>query len=506
MDPAVAAAIDEPSSRRVERAGLVVAPLALVGLLLVPIEGLPVAAHRALAVTACVAVLWLTQAIPIAAASLVPLVLLPLLGVASTKKVASLYVNDNTFLFLGGFLLAIAIERCGLHRRIASAAIAALGRGPKRLSLGFMLLAAGLSCWISNTACTLMLLPMGLAVIAHVAGDHPPRDEEDARGLRNFGALLLLSIAYGASIGGLGTPVGTPPNALFLGQVDTLFASQPALHVSFARWMLAMMPLVLVMAPLSWVLMERLVLPTHGVRARLAGLRALELPKVGRDEAVVAGAFALTAALWVFRADIDLGAVTVPGWADSLGLGKLVQDGSIALVAPLALFVVPSSDRPGGRVLDWSIEPRIPWGVLLLFGAGFALAGVFEETGLAGWCGAAFAGHLPRSMVLATLMTAAVVTLMSELANNTATAAVLLPIGASVAAAAGLHPFQLMVPIAVAASCGFMLPVATAPNAIVFATGRVSVGQMARCGLLLDVLGIALVTLFATTWWRVVLW
>jgi sodium-dependent dicarboxylate transporter 2/3/5 len=508
MDAAAADPVEEPSSPRVRRAGLVLAPLVFAALLLVPLEGLPDAARGLLAVSGCVAVLWLTQAIPIAAASLVPLVLVPLLGIATTKRVAALYVNDNTFLFLGGFLLAIAIERCGLHRRIAARVIAAFGKGPRRLSLGFMLLSAGLSCWISNTATTLMLLPMGLAVIAHVAkaSASDPADPGEARSLRNFSALLLLSIAYGASIGGLGTPVGTPPNALFFGQVSAAFPDRPELQISFARWMAAMIPLVFVFAPLAWLLVERFVLPTSHVRARLGRMRAMELPAMGRDERVVAAAFAATALLWIFRVDIELGALTIPGWASALGIGSFVQDGTIAILTPLLLFLVPSAERPGGRLLDWSVEPRIPWGVLLLFGAGFAIAGLFEDTGLAKWSGDVFAACLPANPLLAVAMTAAAVTLMSELANNTATAAVLLPIAASVAISAELHPFLLMVPVTVAASCGFALPVATAPNAIVFATGRITVGQMARAGLLLDLLGIALITLFAATWWRVVLW
>lgn len=497
----------ETSSPLAQRIGLILAPVLFAGALAVPVEGLPASAQRTLAVTLLVATCWITQCIPIPVAALLPLPLLPLLGVAPSKEVVAAYADDNIFLFLGGFMVALAIEGCGLHRRVALGAIRAVGLSSRRLSLAFMLVGAFISLWMSNTAATLMLLPIALAVIRLVDESVDLGDARQAAAARRFGTLVLLSVAYGTSLGGLGTPIGTPPNAVFLGQVAARYPDRPDLHVSFVTWMVATIPLVAVSAPVAWLLMERLWLSTAGLQgavSRLAGRDALRVGPWTRDEKVVAGVFLATALLWVFRRDIALGGVVVPGWADTLGLGKLVHDSTVALAAAILLFVLPSQER-GRRLLDWRVEKRLPWGILLLFGGGFALAAQFETSGLSRWVGDAFSRHLPASAAARVALLAVVVIVMSEVANNTATAAVLLPVTSALADAGSLHPFTLMFPTVVAASFGFMLPVATAPNAIVFGTGRVPLLDMVRCGLLMDVLGVLLVTLASLLWWPLVL-
>ncbi len=453
-------------------------------------EGLSVTGWRVAGVAALMALWWVSEALPLAATALVPIVALPLLGAATLKAAAAPYANPLIFLFMGGFMIALALERWELHRRIALNMLRLFGARPPMLVLGFMAATAALSMWVSNTATAVMMLPIALSVIALLHGEGvaglPP--EED----RNFAVALLLGVAYGASIGGLGTLIGTPPNAL----LAALMAETYGVQIGFGQWMLVGVPLVLVMLPCAWLVLTRLAFPL-GRRAipgaaEVIGARRAALGHMGGAEKRVAAVFAATAALWVTRPAI------AEAWP-----GLPLADPIIAMAGALALFVIPAGGGRGVALLDWDWAKRLPWGVLILFGGGLSLASAIAESGLAGWIGEAMSGAAGWPAVALVAFAALVVVFLTEITSNTATAAVFLPLAAALAAAAGLDPFLLAAPVALAASCAFMMPVATPPNAIVFASGHLRVPDMARAGLALNLLAVALITLAAHT---LVLW
>ena len=461
---------------RRRKLGLVAGPvLFAVVLALPPPEGLDPAGWRTAAVGILMAVWWVTEAIPIPATALLPIVLLPILGAASIDDVAAPYANPLLFLFLGGFLLALAIERWGLHRRLALNVIDRVGTAPARLLAGFMGSAALISMWVSNTATTLMLLPIALSVVEWITAD------DDASHVPSgFAAALMLGIAYAASIGGLGTLIGTPPSALVAGFLRETYG----IDVGFARWMMVGVPVVVVAIPIAYVILLR----SHriGGVATVAGRDriATELSALGRmsrAEKTVGVVFAVTALAWVTRPLLER-------WISG------ITDAGIAIAGALLLFVLPSGRTRGEFVLDWSTARRVPWGILILFGGGLSLAAAIEATGLAEWLGHAMGGVETWPLVAVLLAVAVVVVFFSELASNTATAATFLPIAGALALALGLDPLVLAIPTGMAASGGFMLPVATAPNAIVYASGTITMSQMARAGFLLDVAFIVLVT------------
>lgn len=447
------------------------------GLLAMPApEGLSAAGARTLAAGALMAVWWITEAIPIPATSLLPLVLFPALGVFKIDAAAAPYANPLIFLFMGGFMLALAMERWNLHRRIALAIVRAVGTRPDRLVLGFMAATAFLSMWMSNTATAVLMFPIGLSVVNLTDGDGAVAAVER----RAFTSALLLGIAYAASIGGLGTLIGTPPNALFAAYMK----KSHGVEVSFARWMVVGLPLVAILLPLTWILLTRVLyrLPADAVAGGRAWLDAEKraLGPLRRAEATVGVVFAAAALLWV--------------GAPLLGFkGGAFTDAGIAMTGGLLLFVLPSGDRARPRVLDWDVVERLPWGVLLLFGGGLSLADALTETGLADWAGTKIGalGGLPFPVLL--LVIAVVVVALSEVASNTATAAAFLPVAAVLAGALGREPMALTLPVALAASCGFMLPVATPPNTLAYGTGRVTVPEMMRAGLWLDILCICVI-------------
>jgi sodium-dependent dicarboxylate transporter 2/3/5 len=509
------------------RVGLFSGPLLLALLLVLPApDGLSPAGWRTAALAGLMAVWWVTEPVPLAVTSLLPLALLPLLGVADVEAAAAPYANPIVFLFLGGFLLALAMQRSELHRRLARFVLARIGTGPAAVVAGFMAATAFVSLWVSNTATTLLLLPIGLSVVAllrpatargagasAVTGTDAGREGPPAAGpdeVARFAAAVTLGIAYAASIGGLGTLVGTPPNALLAGYVSEAHG----VELGFARWMLVGIPLVVVGVPLAWLVLVRVVFPLPWTAAPggagepggdvtapagaggspaeagspwagLARAVAAESSAAGPAspaERRVALLFTLAGALWISRPLLER-------WLPGL------TDAGIAVAAGLLLFVVPAGGGARGALLDWSwVQAQLPWDVLLLFGGGLSLAAAFESSGLAGWIGGAAAGLavLPPVFLIAGI--AAIVVLLSELASNTAIAALFLPIAASVAEGLGRDPLELAVPAALAASCGFMLPVATPPNAIAYGTRTVTVGQMARAGLLLDLIFVLLVT------------
>ncbi|MBZ0114495.1 MAG: SLC13 family permease [Thermoanaerobaculia bacterium] len=425
--------------------------------------GLEPLAARTAGVTTLCGVWWIAEPIPIPVTSLLPFALFPLLGVLDHREVATAYGHTLILLLLGGFLLSTAMEKCGAHRRVAVGMVRLVGGGGNRsLVLGFMLATAVLSMWISNTATTLMLLPVALAVL-----------EQDRSG--ELRTPLLLGIAYAASLGGLGTPIGTPPNVIFLG----IYREVTGIEFGFLDWMKIGVLLVAVLVPIAWLLLTRGLEKGH----------RLELPVLGSwrpAEIRVLGVFAATAAAWMTRS------APFGGWSGSLGIDT-AGDSTVALTAVVLLFLLP--DGEGDTLLDWKTAQRIPWGLLILFGGGIAIARGFEASGLSSSLGNAlvFVAEAPPLVMLLGLCVG--VTFLTEVTSNTATTTLLMPILAAAGLAAAIDPARLMIPAAISASCAFMLPVATAPNAIVYGTGLVSTRTMAREGLWLNFVAALVVAL-----------
>ncbi|RMG14380.1 MAG: SLC13/DASS family transporter [Deltaproteobacteria bacterium] len=421
---------------------------------------------------------WLTEVVPVAATALLPMAVLPLAGL-SPRTVAAQYAHPLIFLFLGGFLLALAVERWGLHRRLALMTLSIVGHSPRRISAGVMVATALMSMWISNTATALVMLPIAVSLAESVG-------EEDDEGSRRLRPVLALSVAYGASIGGIGTLVGTPPN-LFLASFarDHLDVS-----IDFSRWLLVGIPLVALLLPLAWWLLTGPLFrlgdaPLNPSVSAREALRGLGPPSSG--EWRVALVFGLVAAMWVFRP-----------WLTGLEIGGMrplahLTDSGSALLGGLALFALPGEE--GHRLLEWPDTARLPWGTLVLFGGGLALAKALESSGVTAALGAGAErlGAVPPWLGL--LVVTTVVIFLTELTSNTATTATLVPVLAAMAPALGLAPLQLATAAAVAASCAFMLPVATPPNAIVFGSGHVTMAEMRRAGLWLNAVAIVVVTL-----------
>lgn len=449
-------------------------------------EGMSQDAWRTSAVGMLMAVWWVSEAIPIAATALLPLVLFAPLGILPIRNAASAYANPIIFLFLGGFVLALAMERWNLHRRIALFVVRAVGVKPHMMVLGFMVATAFLSMWVSNTATAVMMLPIALSVVRLASRDaeYGPGHPVDF----NFGLTLMLGVAYASSIGGLGTLIGTPPNALLAGFILETYG----VRIGFAEWMLVGVPLVVVTLPVSWIILTRLVYPIQ-IAEIPGGRQTIEreyrsMGPISSAEARVALIFVVTALLWIVRPLLE---DSVPG----------LDDAGIAIGAAVVLFLVPA-DRARGPLMDWGTAETLPWGVLLLFGGGLALADAVKTTGLAEWIGVRVGGlgWPTLAMVLAVTV---VIIFLTELTSNTATAAAFLPLVASIAVGLGENPLLMAIPAALAASCAFMMPVATPPNAIVYGSGYVTVPQMARAGLWLNLLFTAVITMLVYT---LVLW
>ncbi|NQW01645.1 MAG: DASS family sodium-coupled anion symporter [Rhodospirillales bacterium] len=455
-------------------------------ILLPPPMAMDPLAWRVACTAALMAVWWLTEAVPVAITALLPIILFPFLGVATLKQATQPYANPLVFLFMGGFIIALAVERWNLHRRIALNVLNAFGFRPAALVGGFMIATAALSMWVSNTATTVMMLPIGLSVISLLHSEGVsilPRQED-----RNLSIALLLGIGYAASVGGLGTLVGTPPNALLAGYMFEVHGRT----IGFGKWMLVGIPMVLMLLPIAWFVLTRIAFPVG--RQEIPGARASierEIKQLGPmsvQEKSVAVVFALTALLWVARPLIN-----------SILPGLSLSDPAIALFGALALFIIPANLKTGEFLMNWEWAKRLPWAVLILFGGGLSLASAIEGSGLDAWFGMAFAGidAWPVLAVLAVVIS--VMVFLTELTSNTATAAVFLPVLGAAAATFGVDAMLFVAPAALAASCAFMMPVATPPNAIVFGSGYITVAQMAKAGLLLNFAAIGLILLIAYT-------
>ena len=438
-------------------------------------------AWRVAAVALWMAVWWATEAIPVSVTAFLPLVLFEPLGISSLRDAAAPYANPNIYLYLGGFMLATAIERWNLHRRISLAILDRVGTDGRRLVAGFMVTGALLSMFMTNTSTSLMLLPIVLSVVRVMRENVV---DADTKTMQNFEVVMLLGVAYACSIGGLATLVGTPPNLLLVGHM----AENYGLEISFARWMLVGVPVTAVMLPLAWVALTRFVFPINlpanaAVDKHLHRLRD-ELGPITAAERRVAIVFGIVVFCWAMRRPLT----------EFFNLTG-VSDTQIAIAGAIALFMLPSGNKANRRLLVWEDTLRLPWGVLILFGGGLSLAAAVSNSGLALWLGESLAPLNAFGTAVLVVAAVALVIYLTELTSNLATTATLLPVMGAIAVQAGVPPIMLTVPITIAASCAFMLPVATPPNAIVFSTGLISIPQMVKAGFFLNIIGIIIVSI-----------
>lgn len=439
-------------------------------------------AWRVAGLAALMAVWWVTEVIPIPVTALLPLVLLPLMAGSSIEAAASPFANPIIFLFMGGFMIAKAMERWGLHRRLAFGIIAAAGTSPLRLVAGFMVAAAFLSMWVSNTAVAVMMLPIGISVIEVLRGEEEGSPAAQDRSA--FAVALLLAVAYGTSIGGVATLIGTPPNAILAG----FLSEEYGVRIGFARWLLLGLPLTLILLPVTWFLLTRVVFRVDATGpglsdAALAGLRS-SLGRLRTAERRVAWVFTATALAWMTR---PLAAPWLPE----------LSDAGIAIGAAVLLFLIPAGGSDRGELLNWEWARRIPWDILVLFGGGLSLASAMTRSGLAEWIGVGLSGAAALPLLFLLVVVAGAVVFLTEVTSNTATAAAFVPIVAGLALVLGEDPFLLAAVAALASSCAFMLPVATPPNAIVFGSGAIRIQEMARAGFVLNLIVILLVPVIA---------
>jgi len=468
--------------------GIWLGPLSFFITLLLPIFPDAPTQHMA-AIALWMVIWWITEALPLAATALLPVILFPLMGITKGKDITAAYMNSTIFLFLGGFILALAMERWNLHQRIALKVIRLFRGSPALMILGFMLTSAGLSMWISNTATATMLLPIGLAVFKQL------ETQLKAEQKQALITALMLAIAYACSIGGISTLIGTPPNMALQRIFAISFPNAP--EIAFGQWLIFILPMSFTLLLLAWQLIV-----FRYIRKRVPAIsydvddvNAKELP-LSYEEKMVGCVFSLTALAWVFRKDLIIGSFSLPGWSRFLPHPSYIDDGTIAIAAAVILFLIPTRNRENYQsIIDVSIIPKLPWHIILLFGGGFALATGFAESGLSGFIGQQFLGLKDVSpMLLIGILTLSVV-FLTEVTSNTATAEMLLPLVASIASVIHLHPLLLMLPVAMAASMAFMMPVATPPNAIVFGSGHLKIKDMVKTGLILNLIAIALITI-----------
>lgn len=467
--------------------GLFLGPILFVlTLLFVNPDGMPPEAKAILASTIWIATWWITEAIPIPATSLLPIILFPMTGGLDVNATTSSYGNDTIFLFMGGFMIALTMEKWNLHRRIALTIISFIGTNTERIILGFMVATGFLSMWISNTATAMMMVPIGLAIIYQVSDalkDDPSIDTSKEN--FGFGKALMLGIAYSASLGGIATLIGTPPNTLLAGAVNEIYG----IEITFAQWMLFGVPLAWTFILITWVYLVKVAYPQK-LKHLPGGNEVIrkqktDLGAASYEEKAVFIVFVSVAIAWISRSFV----------LDAFAPNLEITDAMVGLIAALILFIVPSKNRQGDHLLDWATAVKLPWGILLLFGGGLAIAAGFTNSGLSEWIGSQLTALQGVPVLVVVLVVATLVLFLTEITSNTATASMMFPIMASLAVALGVHPYALLVTAGVAASCAFMLPVATPPNAVVFGSGYLRIPDMAKAGFWLNIIGIFLVGL-----------
>ncbi len=476
-----------------QKTGLILGPLLfLLVIVFLDLGEKNSAAEKMAAVAILMAVWWITDAIPLFATALIPVILFPLFGILKSNLTASVYFNSTIFLFIGGFMIALTMQKWNLHKRIALFIIRIIGGGPGRIILGFMIASAFLSMWISNTATAIMMVPIGLAII------YKMEENFDQKTTKNFTTSLMLGIAYGCSIGGIATLVGTPPNLSFARIFQITFPD--AEPVTFGSWFLMGLPISVILLLLVWLVLTFVFFRSSSVLKvdkSIVQKEYKELGPIGFEEKVVLVIFSLTAILWVFRKKLVLGSLTIPGWSQLLPFPGMIDDATVALFMASILFLIPSKNKSTkySSIMGPDVIRNLPWNIVLLFGGGFALAKGFQVTGLSEIIGNQFSSFAGISPLLMILVLTLGMSFLTEFTSNTATTEMILPILASVAVAMNTNPLFLMIPAAISASCAFMMPVATPPNAIIFGSGRINISDMAKAGVFINILGAIIITL-----------
>ena len=450
----------------------------------------PIITHMA-AVAILMAVWWITEAIPLFATALLPMLLYPLLGIMESNATAPVYFNSTIFLFLGGFMIALTMEKWKLHRRIALFIIRLIGGGPDRIVLGFMIASAFLSMWISNTATAIMMVPIGLAIVLKM------EENFNVAATRKFTTSLMLGIAYGCSMGGIATLVGTPPNLSFARIFQITFPQ--AEPIAFGTWFIMGLPISVIMIIVVWLVLTKIFFrtpPNMTIDRTIVNKEYNELGPMSFEEKSVLTIFSLTAILWVFRKKLIIGFVSIPGWSQLLPNPDLIDDATVAIFMAVLMFLIPTRTKGTkySTLMGPDVITKLPWNIVLLFGGGFALAKGFQVTGLSEFIGNQFSGLAGMPPIIMIIIICFGITFLTELTSNTATTEMVLPILASVAIAMETNPLLLMIPATISASCAFMMPVATPPNAIVFGSGRIRISEMARVGLFLNIIGVIIIT------------
>ena len=442
------------------------------------INGLDTLSKSVIASTAWIAIWWVFEAVPIAITALLPVILFPLTGSLSLDETSSAYGHRYIFLYLGGFILALAIEKWKLHKRIALNIISFLGTDVKRIILGFMISTAFLSMWISNTATAVMMLPIAIAIIKQISNLKSSKEDESVI----FGKALMISIAFSASIGGVSTLIGTPPNLILASIIEESYG----IKISFKEWMLFALPISCTLLIISWVYLTRFAFNfTHYNFDKVENEINSQLNNLGKisyEEKLVSIIFLITAISWVFK---DFIQIIVP----------YIDDAIIAIISAITLFLLNSGYKTE-KLMKWEDAIKLPWGILLLFGGGLAIASAFQSTGLANYIGESLNNFGSLPLVFLLLLTITMVNFLTEITSNLATTAMLLPIISSISWALDIHPFILMIGATVAASCAFMLPVATPPNAVVFGSNYLRISDMVKVGLIMNIISILLILIF----------
>ncbi len=446
-----------------------------------------------LAVAALMAIWWVTETVPLAVTALIPIVLFPALGILDGKAVSEVYINHIIFVYVGGFMMALAMEKWNLHKRIALKLLVLIGVSPRRILLGFMATSAFLSMWISNTATTMMMIPIVLSIVVSL------EDSLSEKTISKYATGLFLAIAYSASIGGMSTLVGSPTNLVCPRILTLLYPEAP--EISFTGWMTFALPISAVMLVAVFLVIHLIFSPRdkweHIDRAHFKKAYN-KLGRASHEEKVVFVLFLTLALLWITRAGISFNGFTIPGWATIFKMPSYINDGTVAIFISIILFIIPSRSRKGERIMDWQTAHRIPWNIVLLFGGGFALALGFQSSGLAIWFGEQLLWTKGVHPYLILLAVVALMSFLTELTSNVASTQMLLPIFASLAISSVNNPLLLMIPATLASSLAFMLPTATPPNAIIFGTNRIRIATMVRTGFVLNLVGILVVVL--VTW------
>jgi sodium-dependent dicarboxylate transporter 2/3/5 len=448
------------------------------------------------------AFLWVSELIPLAVTSLIPIVFLPSIGVGELAQITSYYAKPIIFLFLGGFILAIGIQKTGLHKRIALYLLSKIGDKPHQLILGFMIASALLSMWISNTATVMVMMPVGLSVLETARSNGT-----SGRELSNLGIGIMLGLAYAADIGGMATVIGTPPNMVFIEMYEILFPDLPL--IGFVTWMIIVLPISVLFLFTGWFVLTKMVfkLPSRRIMGGHAVIQEKykNLGRITADEKRAGGIFLLAALLWLTGSDVQIGEqFQLSGWRSLLNLPEF-KDAAVAIFAAILLFVVPSKSKPKQNILNWEDTKKVPWGILLLFGGGLALAGGFQISGLGDLVGNGFASMKLESPTAAVFSVSFVLTFLTEITSNTAITNLVLPIIAEASKAMNINPALLMIPATLSASCAFMMPVASPTQAIVFGSGYIRIKDMIKGGLWFNLIGIFLVSIIFLVWGRYVL-